>query len=162
MKIKISILFLGLLLLNGVILRAQDYSFKPEYSTILDSSKGITVLHQCSRAAPGSVSFFWNPTKSDIKTIEENFKKVLSLKAFDCCLIGFKLNSLNRYIFQYTGVIIKKKKYIYINAFLGDLSDLKNWNTEPVIICDGGKSCWGVLFDIEKLEFSQLAFNGEG
>jgi hypothetical protein len=29
-----------------------------------------------------------------------------------------------------------------------------------MIICDGGKSFWGVLYDPETRTFSQLAFNG--
>lgn len=156
-----------LFFLSQQVILAQDYSYKPEYSTTLDSSKGSAIINQCSRAVPQKISAFWNPMQSDIEKIEKNFKKLLSLKALACCLIGYKLDSLNGYIIQYVGVIINKKKYIYVNAFNAGSNDyltrfFKNWKTEPIIACDGGRGFWGVLYDIDNSTFEQLAFNGVG
>ena len=78
---------------------------------------------------------------------------------------GKVVKDLDGYGFQYLGVTIKNKRYIYINAFYvvskKDLKEeYKNWKKEPIVVCDGGEGFWGVLFDIETLEFSELAFNG--
>jgi len=132
---------------------------------MLDSSRGHAVMDQCSRSVPKNVSVFWNPTQSDMKKIEQNLKKLLSLKASACCLMGYKLDSLNGYAFQYVGVVVKKKKYIYINAFRAGSDDylirfFEKWKTDPIIACDGGSGFWGVLYDIENSTFEQLAFNG--
>jgi hypothetical protein len=64
-------------------------------------------------------------------------------------------------------VIIKNKKYIYINAFpASEIEILKKQGQDPskapMIVCDGGEGFWGVLFDIESKTFSNLSFNGYG
>ena len=157
-------MFIVLFLSGTIFSKAQDYSYKPEYSTVLDSTFGKVLLHQCSRATPKSVKKNWNPTKDDIEKLEKNFKKVLELRATVCCIIGLPVPSLDGYAFQYLGVTINKRKYIYINAFANGSEEpnksFKNWEFEPVVVCDGGEHYWGVLFDLEKLEFSQLSFNG--
>jgi hypothetical protein len=152
-------------LLSQQIILAQDYSYKPKYSTILDSTKGSPILHQCSRAAPQKVETFWNPTQSDIDSLEKNLKKVLQLKAGLCCLMGSSVPFIENYGLQYIGIIIKKKKYIYINAFYISSDEsiesrYKFWKESPVAACDGGKNFWGVLYDIENSAFEQLAING--
>ncbi len=58
------------------------------------------------------------------------------------------------YFRQYLGVIVNGKRYIYIDA-----SPSKK--DEMMIVCDGGKDYWGVLYDPENKTFSELAFNGE-
>ena len=60
---------------------------------------------------------------------------------------------------------IGNKRYIYINAFeINSERDFetfyKGWKTEPIIMCDGGESYWGVLFDLDKLKFKELVVNG--
>jgi hypothetical protein len=140
--------------------------FKPQRFTVLGTSNGMKLLKQCSRSSPDSVSGFWVVTQFDINLLENNFKKILALEAVKCCMTGSKIVSLKTYCFQYTGVIINNKKYIYINAFYidGDALDtyLNKWKTEPVIICDGGIGEWGALFDIQEKSFSQLCINGIG
>ena len=60
---------------------------------------------------------------------------------------------------QYVGIKIKGKKFIYINAF-ADSKPPTDWKEKAVIICDGGESSWGVLYNVETGKFSELAFNG--
>jgi hypothetical protein len=69
--------------------------------------------------------------------------------------------------FQYVGVIIKGRKYIYINAFpLAEVDPNKtnrptfDPSKSALIICDGGSAYWGALFDITTKQFSFLSFNG--
>jgi hypothetical protein len=124
----------------------QDNGFipsKPEFSTILDSSKGKQLLSQCSRRTPQNISGFFQLNNSDIAILEESFNKA---------------EKDTKHAFQYMGVIIGGKRYIYINAFGPDSKG--KWKTEPVVVCDGGSSFWGILFDIEKKKFSQFSSNG--
>jgi hypothetical protein len=158
----------GLLILLTVITTngfTQDNSYNPKNSTTLDSSKGEQLLRQCSRGTPKNISEYWTPTEADIASLEKQFMKVKKIKATACCLINGTIQTLDNFTFQYIGVTIKKKKYIYLNAFRLDNDDdfktfFKNWKTDPIVMCDGGDYYWGVLFDLDKLKFRDLAING--
>ena len=144
---------------------SQSKKFTPEYSTIITSYKGPEMLKQCSRSVPNNVENYFDLTVIEIGELEDNFKKVLDIKSTGCCYSGIKLHGLKDYVFQYTGLIIKGEKYVYINAFQIESSDdltrfYKDWKVNPVIICDGGDSVWGVLFDLKNKKFLQLAING--
>jgi hypothetical protein len=163
-KIYITFLFLFPLMLFSQSNISID-KHNPLYNVILTKDKGEKLLNQCSRAVPSNITDYFDLEKENISLLENNFKKLLKVKAKDCCLIGGKIDSLDNYAFQYIGVIINNRKYIYINAFYieteNDFSTwYKNWTTEPVIVCDGGDSFWGVLFDLKSHKFSHLAING--
>ncbi|HEY0653363.1 MAG TPA: hypothetical protein VGD65_09555, partial [Chryseosolibacter sp.] len=139
----------------------QDNYYQPKYSTILDSSKGERLLRQCSRGTPRDISAYWTPTEKDVQKIEINFKKVIKLKSPN----GQAISNLDKFAFQYIGVTIKTKKFIYLNAFHFNSVDefntfYKNWTTDPIVMCDGGDHYWGVLFDLNKLKFRDLEVNG--
>jgi len=143
----------------------QDSHFKPSFSVTVDTSAGLRVLDQCSRSIPKNIKGFWRPGEDDIKTLESNFQYVTKLVATECCVIGSKVDSLKGWGFQYLGVVIKGKKYIYINAFPAtDIARYKQRNYDlsltAVVVCDGGTYYWGVLFDPETKQFSLLSFNG--
>lgn len=156
-KLFIILLFF---LLNQQFSMGQDFSFKPQFSTILNADKGKELLNQCTRCIPQNITGFWNLTQSDVNTLENNFKKIKNLKSSKCGIEG-SISELNIYLFQYIGITIGSKKLLYINAFASrDSKDI--WKTEPVKACDGGIYYWGAIFDIETLEFSNLEFNEEG
>ncbi len=139
---------------------AQDYSVKPAFSVIMDSSKGPLMIRQCSREHPTNVTGFWNISPEQIKVLEKNYKKLLAVRIHD----GFgntRVYNLSKYVYQYMGLTIDGEKYIYINASGGFIGgDKNNWKENPVVVCDGGAGYWGVLFNLNKLKFSQLAFDG--
>jgi hypothetical protein len=140
--------------------QAQNNKFVSDITTIITQDKGKELLRQCSRPAPKKVQEYFNLAQKDVDTLQLYFKKVLLVKTET----GKKVKNLNTYGYQYLGLIIKDKKYIYINAFFvktpQDLfTKFKDWKTYPVIACKGGKSFWGVLFDLEDCTFSQLEIN---
>lgn len=145
---------------------SQSQKFVPAHSAILSSEKGTALLKQCSRPTPSKVKRYFDLTAADIQALESNFKKILHKKATDCCLVGIEVTDLEKYCFQYVGVVIKGKKYIYINAFSfsgteQELADrFGNWKVDPVIICDGGAGFWGALYEIKTAFFTKLSFNG--
>lgn len=84
--------------------------------------------------------------------------------------MNINIEPLNEYGYQYIGLIINDQRYIYINAFLLNIfyghddfeTIYKDWQTKPIIFCDGGNGFWGVLFDVNTKLFSQLSINGVG
>jgi hypothetical protein len=161
-KISIIILLVTTLFTTA---QSQQIAYIPAFSAIMDSSAGPKMLHQCSRSTPNNIQSYWKPSKRDIDSLENRFQVIKEIRSKECCVGGARIDSLQQYGFQYVGVIIKGKKYIYINAFpIEELSIFKAHNTDPgttpILACDGGKSFWGALFDPESKEFSSLAFNG--
>ena len=147
---------------------SQKYAYKPDYSTILPKSDGKKLLNQCSRSTPQNIQAYFDVTKEDVEQLEQNFKRLYSLKSKGCCAPKAKVGNLKNYVYQYVGVEIYSKKYIYINA-LGffdkkEVQDnnffFEDWKSRPVIICDGGSMFWGVLYNLESQKFSDLSMNG--
>ncbi|MES2730853.1 MAG: hypothetical protein V4714_03860 [Bacteroidota bacterium] len=124
-------------------------------------------MRQCSRSVPENVSGFYNLTPETIAKLERDFHKITSVKASACCLVGGRIPELKSYGYQYLGIEIEGRKYIYVNAFpIGDKQIMeafhKDWKTKPVVVCDGGDAYWGILYDVQKAKFSQLSINGVG
>ena len=94
----------------------QSDKFIPDYSVILPSEQGKKMMQQCSRSVPDNIEEFFNPIEQDIRLLESNLKKILSLKSTNCCFRGIKIKALKNYGFQYIGVVINNKKFIYINT----------------------------------------------
>ena len=158
-----KILIIAICALSCSLVTAQDYSFNPSKKTILDASKGEGLLKQCSRQAPQKVKSFWNLTDAEVTGVEKYFKKIANLNPERIPPYNKILDSLENYSYQYIGLIINKKKYVYINAFKSSLEwKFKDWKIEPAKACDGPTSFWGVLFDLEKLEFKEFNTNGPG
>ena len=137
----------------------------PTRFVLFDSSLVEEALNQCSRGTP-AIEGKWNPTQTDIASLEGNLGKISSLSSGGCCLSGIRIHSPASYYRQYVGIIVNGRKMIYVNAFSPDTmnrrkgSDVGYWRKQIVIICDGGESAWGCIYDVQKNEFSSLAVNG--
>lgn len=156
-------LLVGLIILCWGSSFAQNHKFIPKFSTTISAEEAPNLLKQCSRSVPEKVKGYIDLKNDDIKKLESDFKKVLTVKPEGCCYSG-NIRRLKNHGYQYAGLIINNKKYIYINAFHmdseEDLERYKDWKTTPVIVCDGGENYWGVLYDVENGTFSQLSMNG--
>lgn len=165
MKTKKRLTLISIFAIIWIIGGTQNKTFKPEFSTIINADKGQEMMAQCSRSTPEKIDGFWNLTEKDAEKLENNFSKITHMKSIECCISGGRIKNLKQYGYQYLGVKIENRKFIYINAFWIESKDdmdkwYKDWKIEPIIVCDGGESFWGVLFDIETSEFSQLSING--
>lgn len=144
----------------------NQMKYIPQYGTILSSDKGEKIMNQCSRSIPENIDKYFDLTKENIELLESNFRKVLAIKStIRYPFVGWKVDKLENYGFQYLGIVISNRKYIYLNAFIIDSEDdftnwYKNWKVDPIVICDGGDGYWGALFDLETGSFSQLSING--
>jgi hypothetical protein len=140
-------------------------AFVPAFSTILKSDKGKAIMAQCSRSIPEGVTGYFDLSDVDVAKLDSNFKKVLYVKSDGCCIIGGTVMSLDKYAYQFIGVLKGKEKYIYVNAFFidpknGPGDSNKGWQNMPILACDGGTGFWGAMFKLSDGTFSELAING--
>ena len=136
--------------------------------TVLDSTQASSLVTQCSRWAP-TISSAWNPRDSDIANLEHNLGAIQGLTADSGSIIGVRIVNPSAFLRQYVGVVIGTKRFVYVNAFpLAEFEEWPSsvqrpdWRREPYIVCDGGESYWGVLFDPVTCTFWGLATNGIG
>ena len=70
---------------------------------------------------------------------------------------GVPPNGLAR---QYVGVVRDGRRFIYGNFFPRGMYSDNRWRESLIVICDGGPDFFGIEYDVERKEFSHLAFNG--
>lgn len=132
---------------------------------LLPPTQARHVLQQCSREAPGPVSGVWTVSPAVIAKLEQDLPKLSKLVSKTCCGKGLSVSDPSAYYRQYVGVSIDGHDFVYINAFHDHPiyihpQDRGRWRSEPELVCDGGDSFWGVLYDPATRQFSQLSFNG--
>lgn len=148
-----SILSVCLVLAFAAILHGQ----KRNRSVVLPESAAQQIAQPCSRPGPPKFDGTWKPTDADIHAMESRLTRVSRLRS-KSGVIGARIEHPDRYYRQYVGIIVGKRKLIYINAFCDD-EPPSYWQERPVNVCDGGCS-WGVVYDIVTGEFSHLELNG--
>jgi len=138
----------------------------PKHTVALKVTEGPNMLGQCSRFVPQHVTGFWEVSPDTVALLERNFWHLARLFG-----TAYRPSSgpsshadpvelqheLDLQWDQYIGVIIDGQRYIYVNHGAG------NWDkcqTKACVICDGGPGFWGVLFNVNTLEFSQYQANG--
>ena len=99
----------------------------------------------------------WKTTDQVIATLESNLKRITSLRSAGIKK-GIRIDHPEKCYRQYVPVVVAGRKLIYVNAFCG--TKVADWRTQFVIICDGGASVWGALYDPTTEEFSDLEVNG--
>jgi len=154
-----------LLALFLLCLCASANSASSERVVLLPPTQARHVLQQCSRETPGPVSGVWTVSPAIIAKLEQDLPKLSKLVSQTCCGKGLSVSDPSAFYRQYVGVSIKGHDYVYINAFHDHPiylhpKDRDRWRSEPELVCDGGDSFWGVLYDPETRQFSQLSFNG--
>jgi hypothetical protein len=104
------------------------------------------------------VEGFWTPSSQDVTALEALLEKFLTSDAS-----GKAVLPLDQYHRQYIGFIKGGKRFIYGNFYRAPTTISSKYDeaTQPVIVCDGGRSFWGIVFSVESRSFVDLAFNGE-
>ena len=131
-----------------------------ERSTLLPESEVKAVTKQCSRPSPTNVTGTWKPSAEEIKEMESRLGDIRKLKVLECCMIGAKVSDPESDYLQYAGIVVKRKKLIYING-ISRSDPGASWKEKAVVICDGGNA-WGVLYNPRTRKFFGLAMNGVG
>ena len=98
----------------------------------------------------------WQPTEADIDSLEASLPMVRSLKAENSGR-GVRIDHPEQYFRQYVGVVQKRKRLIYINAFC---HEVPYWRQSLVIVLDGGACYWQAFYDPITHAFLSLMING--
>jgi hypothetical protein len=123
---------------------------------VLPVNAGQSLLRQCSRETPANVSQFWNPSSEQIQKLEFLLPKYVRDGAGRKPSIKDGLE----YHRQYVGIVVNGKRLIYGNFYPASVSDYFDEKSTPVIVCDGGASYWGIVFEPESSVFLDLQING--
>ena len=123
---------------------------------LLPASAAPEAARQCSRGAP-QVLGGWSPTAEDVAGIEQRLPAIARLEGgINGRSIRVEHPELSYR--QYVGVLVGGQRLIYVNAVGGPFSKYAQQHVE--IVCDGGSSFWGVLYDPATGRFFDLATNG--
>jgi hypothetical protein len=134
----------------------QSFVFPSNAHFIFPASKGASLLHQCSRRTPKDVSAFWEPSPKEIECLEQLLVSYLSDREKSQAVVPPKVVQYHR---QYVGIVKAGIRMIYGNFYIGGKPQVAE-KTGPAIICDGGPSHWGIVFNPQTGEFEELEFNG--
>ena len=132
---------------------AANFAYAESSAFILSPKKGPILLGQCSRSTPQNVESFWTPERSQIAELERLIEPFLRSSP-----AGMGVLPLAHFHRQYVGFVKDGKHYIYGNFYR---IKHKDEAVEPVVVCDGGSSFWGVVFSVDSKTFQELKFNGE-
>jgi len=123
--------------------------------SILAPDRAPAVLEQCSRPTPQNVSGFWQPLDATIETLEPKLVEYLE------GLAGSETPPRGvLYDREYIGFVRNGARLIYGNFFPRRGTAAAGEPEPLVVVCDGGSSYWGIVYDPASGRFSELAFNG--
>lgn len=134
-----------------------SFSKDENRSTVLPESAAQLLAHPCSRSGPPRFEGTWRPTHADVQVMESRLSQISRLRS-EGGLAGVQIKKPAGYYRQYVGLIIGKRRLIYINAFC-EKTPPPYWRERPVDVCDGGCN-WGALYDTLSGSFSRLQVNG--
>ena len=123
---------------------------------ILPISAGQSLLRQCSRSSPSNVSQFWSPSLEQIQRLERALPGYVRFNEGRKPVIAHTVE----YHRQYVGIVVNGKRLIYGNFYPTTVSDYFDEKSTPVVVCDGGASFWGIVFEPESSVFIELQING--
>ena len=65
---------------------------------------------------------------------------------------------------QYVGFVRNGERFIYGNFYRESSIRAMKFNelTQPMAVCDGGPSFWGIVYRVSTKTFEEPAFNGLG
>jgi hypothetical protein len=140
------------------IARAEAALPLPDGAVVLPATLRAQLLGQCSRGAPSPGEAGWQPGAADIAALEAALPAALAADPHHSAYFSRAPVGWRR---QYVGIVRHGQRFIYGNFFMRGLGG-GTWEREPVIVCDGGTSFFGVDYDAEAGRIVGLAFNGVG
>ena len=114
----------------------------------------VPFLRPCSRGGPEDVESFWAPTETQLDALEAKLITFLSSHESN-----ESLPPGTSYHRQYLGFVKGGRLYIYGSFYPGQGRMTSDERNDPLRICDGGHSIWGVVYDLESGEFIDLRVN---
>jgi len=119
---------------------SNELSFRPQYRTILTPESEESYNRGFITRCKTEVDSFFQILSDEVCALEQNFMKIQGIQGkagTGCGVSNYKFSQswLEGHAFQYAGVIIKRKKYVFINAFALDqfdrtIEDFPTWKEE--------------------------------
>ena len=117
---------------------------------------------------PRGAAVFWTPTVGDLKDIERTLPAYFKSQKLTPSV---RTPGFHEYYRQCAGFLRCQQRLVYINAFAPRIKEEMeesarirkqsfNWKRNPVVVCDGGRSFYGIEYDPATGKFSNLYFNG--
>ena len=161
----------------------SESSFDPARGVLFAPERALQLLKQCSRTRFPAVRETWQPTIEQLPALEETVAAILEGR-----LAKYRWSESYRphardYYRQYVGIVLNGRKVIYINGFGTSYSwhvqmwprpitalelqalpeafrDPDSWRRVPVVVCDGGPTYFGAIYDPEAGRVDEFSFNG--
>jgi hypothetical protein len=154
----LPIVLLALLFAAPVMAATADVHY-----TLLHGAEAQRALHQCSRPNVAGVTGLWEPRKEAVQQLESDLPHLAQLASTTKHGLSESIGDPKSSRRQYIGVLIGGEHFIYINAWAADAfsqGEDAEWQKKAAVICDGGPSNWGALYDPLTGQFSELQGNG--
>jgi hypothetical protein len=140
-----------------LLLAVASYGQDKKPSVVLPEGAAKDLAGLCSRPGPPKFDSTWQPTETDVRAMESQLSRISLLQSRDVPP-AYRIEHAERYFRQYVGIVVGKRKLIYINAFC--INPPADWRKHIASACDGATCFWGVLYDTTTHEFSDLEING--
>jgi len=123
------------------------------HGSLLYGEQARTLAKQCSRPPLTNIKGHWVPSTNQLSKLEKQLDQYLSAKHPEI------RKNIGQLYFQYAGLIRHKRKIIYINTIDHYTQTNPDWRHTAMIVCDGGDMFWGLEYDPNTEEFSEMSFN---
>ena len=125
---------------------------------LLPASEASNLARMYPKKGPERIDGSWQPTQTQIETLEANLPHVSDLKSFGAPK-GETIKHPEQYYRQYLAVIRAGQSLIYVNA-LCQKQDISDWRNHVAIVMDGGSCFWQAWYDPATEKFLNLYING--
>ncbi|MGA2832046.1 MAG: hypothetical protein ABSE55_03145 [Terracidiphilus sp.] len=125
---------------------------------LLPASEARNLAEMYPKDGPEKINGSWQPTKSQIESLEANLHHVSDLKSFGAPK-SERIEHPEQYFRQYLAVVRDGQNLIYINSFC-QIQNISNWRNHIAIVMDGGTCFWQARYDPATERFLNLYING--
>lgn len=154
--IGIVTLMLGLIALLAVALTRY-----PPNVTTISPWWADSAFQQCSREVPKGGPPYWTPSAKEIAALETDLWPLLETRAQQGLRVPDRFIQFRR---QYLGFTRNGERLIYGNFAPSNKEfEWQGWPLleRPFLVCDGGPSFWGIVYNPVAKSFEEPAFNGQ-
>ena len=125
---------------------------------LLPASEANSLARMYPKNGPEKIDGSWQPTKSQIETLEANLSHISDLRSGGAPN-GEKIAHPEQYYRQYVPVVRDGQKLIYVNA-LCEVRFSTDWREHVAIVMDGGNCFWQAWYNPATEKFLTLYING--
>ena len=119
---------------------------------------GPKLLKQCSRDAPQNIKEFWQPSSAQVEELEKKLVGFLSEREKSHLRVPPDKAFYHR---QYIGIVLDGVRLIYGNFYRGGKAPVKAEAVIAAVVCDGGPTHWGIIYNTATSKFEEPKFNSE-